>query len=67
MLIDAWKVTDSDEVKLLTAIALKPGALRRMTKCLQLASMLAAGAGEARSIKHIEAAWDRISHSPMQS
>lgn len=60
-LIKAWDVTDADEIKLLKAIARKPGALRGMTKCLQLASMLAAGAGEKRTIKHMKAAWDRLS------
>lgn len=63
-LIAAWGVEDPEEVKLLKAIARKPGALRVMTKCLQLASMLAAGQGEPRAIGHIKAAWERLSASP---
>lgn len=45
-LIAAWGVTADEEVKFLKAIARKPGALRVMTKTLQLASMLAAGRGQ---------------------
>lgn len=60
MLIKAWGVTEKDEVKLLKAIASKPGALRGLTKCLQRASIIAAGAGEARDIRHIRAAFQRL-------
>lgn len=62
-LIKAWNVTDPEEVKFLKAVARKPGALRGMTKCLQLASMLAAGSGKDRNIRHLKAAWDRLSAS----
>jgi DNA transposition AAA+ family ATPase len=60
-LIAAWGITDKDEIKLLKAIARKPGALRSMTKVLQLASMMAAGSEETRGVKHIHAAWERLS------
>lgn len=60
-LIAAWGVTDKEEVKLLKSIASRPGALRSMTKVLQLASMLANGAGEPRTAAHIKAAYARIS------
>lgn len=59
-LIKAWGVEDKEEIKLLKAIAGKPGALRGMTKVLKLATMLATGAGEGRTIKHIKAAYDRL-------
>jgi len=59
-LIKAWGVTDKEEIKLLKAIAGKPGALRGMTKVLKLATMLAAGASEPRTIKHIKAAYERL-------
>lgn len=62
-LIEAWGVTDKEEVKLLKAIAAKPGALRSMTKVLQLASMMAAGAGELRGIRHIRDAYQRLTTS----
>src|SRR3546814_13135096 len=58
-LIKAWGVTNADEIRLLKAIAAKPGALRAMTKVLQLTTMLAAGAGAERNIRHIKAAWNR--------
>lgn len=60
-LIAAWGVTEKEEIKLLKAIARRPGALRSMTKVLQLASMLAAGNEEPRGIKHINAAYGHIS------
>ncbi len=60
-LIQAWGVTDEAAIKLLKSIAAKPGALRGMTKCLRLASMLAKGAGEALGEKHVTAAWARLS------
>ena len=60
-LIEAWSVTDKEEIRLLKTIAGKPGALRSMTKVLQLASMLANGAGEPRTAAHIKAAYSRIS------
>lgn len=58
-LIKAWGVVDAEEARLLKAIARKPGGLRAMTKVLQLATMLAAGAEEDRAIRHIKAAWAR--------
>lgn len=63
LLIKAWGVDNEEEIKLLKAIGRKPGALRQMTKTIQLASMLAAGAEEERTIKHIKAAWERLSAS----
>jgi DNA transposition AAA+ family ATPase len=63
VLIKAWDITDKEEIKLLKAIGRKPGALRGMTKTLQLATMLAAGAGVPRSIEHIKMAWDKHSSS----
>ena len=56
LLIAAWGVTDKEEVRLLKAIADKPGALRNVTKVMQVASMLAAGEGVARTIDHIRRA-----------
>lgn len=60
-LIEAWGVSDAAEVRFLKAVAAKPGALRGVTKVMQLASMLAAGAAEPRDIGHIKAAWNRLS------
>lgn len=63
MLLQAWGIEDRDELKYLKAIAQKPGALRVMTKCLQVASLLAAGADEPRGMKHYRAAWERLTTS----
>lgn len=65
-LIKAWDITDKEEIRLLKAIGRKPGALRGMVKTLQLATMLAAGAGVPRSIEHIRMAWDKHSSSSAQ-
>lgn len=62
-LLKAWSVDDKDELKFLKAIAQKPGALRVLTKVMQVASMTAAGAGEQRSMKHYRAAWERLTTS----
>ncbi|GAK43625.1 phage transposase [Tepidicaulis marinus] len=62
-IIDAWKITEDEEVRLLKAIGRKPGALRGLTKCLQLATVLASGEGEERNLKHIKAAFERLSTS----
>lgn len=59
-LLAAWGVVDKDETKLLQTIAGKPGALRGLTKCLALASMVAAGAGRARSADDVKAAWAQL-------
>lgn len=48
MLVDAWEIADEDVCRLARAIGRKPGALRNITKTLQLAGMYAAG--EQRSI-----------------
>lgn len=63
-LLKAWGITEREDLKYLKAIAQKPGALRVLTKVLQLSSMLAAGANEDRTIKHYRAAWERLSTSP---
>jgi DNA transposition AAA+ family ATPase len=62
-LATAWGIEKPDEIKLLKIIARKPGALRSLTKVLQLASMISVGADEERNIKHIEAAWTRLGTS----
>lgn len=59
MLADCWGATP-EELKLLRAIARKPGALRGMTKTLALASMVARGAEQVRGPDHIRQAWARL-------
>lgn len=60
-LLEAWEITDPEEKLLLKAIAAKPGALRAMTKVIQLASIIAAGAGQTRALVHLRAAAARHS------
>ncbi len=59
LLIQAWGVTDKDEVRYLKQVGNKPGALRTLDKVLKLASMLALGAGEERGIKHLRLAYEQ--------
>ena len=60
-LLDAWEITDREEKHFLKAIAAKPGALRSMVKVIQCASIIAAGAGQPRSLNHLRAAAARHS------
>ena len=60
MLVNAWGVVEKAEIDFLKIIGRKPGALRNLDKVMKLASMLAAGAGDARSLKHIRAAWEQL-------
>lgn len=55
--IDAWGIEELSARKFLTGIGHKPGALGQIDKTLKLASLLAAGRGEALSEKHIREAW----------
>lgn len=55
-LVAAWEVTDSEEVRLLKALAARPGALRNITKTMRLASMAATGDRKPRNIEHIKGA-----------
>ncbi|AUG53907.1 AAA family ATPase [Thalassospira marina] len=66
-LVKAWGITDKEEIRVLKAIARKPGALRGMMKTLQLATMLAVGAGVPRTIEHIKMAYDKHSSSFVSS
>lgn len=59
-MVAAWGVAEKGEVDFLKQVARKPGALRNLDKCMKLASMLAAGAGEPRALKHMRAAWEQI-------
>ncbi|MFD1330227.1 AAA family ATPase [Mycoplana ramosa] len=57
MLISAWGIEDADCVKFLSGIASKPGALRNIDRTVRAAAMMALGAGEDISLKHLTAAW----------
>ena len=53
---DAWQLTGDTERKLVHALAAKSGALRTVSTTLDLAAVLAQGAGESLSERHIRAA-----------
>lgn len=59
-ILAGWGITDAEETRFLKGIGARPGALRSVTKTLQLASVLAAGSGEARDIRHIKTAFTRL-------
>lgn len=62
-LLAAWGITDKEELRFCKAIAGKPGALRVLTKTLQVASVQAAGAGQDRALAHIKSAYEQLEKS----
>ncbi len=60
-LLNAWKIEDPEQRRILTAIARKPGALRSMTKVLRLAHVIAGG--ETLTVKHVTEADQEISNT----
>lgn len=56
VLLDAWAIEDGQIRKLMHAVARKPGALRHVTKVLQLGTMIAMGAGRPLAIEDVKAA-----------
>ncbi|MEX0971495.1 MAG: AAA family ATPase [Paracoccaceae bacterium] len=62
ILIDAWGIErDAEAAETLRLIAKRAGALRVMTKVLQLASVIASGEKETRGKAHIIAAYQQLS------
>jgi DNA transposition AAA+ family ATPase len=59
-LLDAWAIEGKAERRMLGNIAKKPGALRRMTKTLKLAHMIAMSERVAISVTQIQAAYERV-------
>lgn len=61
ILVDRWNVSGDAERKLLRAIGMKPGALRGLTKCLQMAMRLAAVQGASELTEaNILMAWQQL-------
>ncbi|QPC44488.1 AAA family ATPase [Kaustia mangrovi] len=56
-LIAAWGIEDEKVAKVARALGRKPGALRQITKTLQLAGMYAAGEDRTVTVADIKAAW----------
>lgn len=59
-LLKAWGITDKDQLRFLKAIAQKAGALRVMTKTLQLASIMASQESGGLQLAHIKTAYSQI-------
>jgi DNA transposition AAA+ family ATPase len=62
----AHGVTAADALKRLAAIGAGAGALRSVTKCLRLARLMAAAAGESLAAAHIDAAWRDLTGEDLQ-
>lgn len=62
-MLDAWRVTNAEERTFLAEIARTPGALRGLTKCLQLASANASGEDTRRGLRHLQDAWRTLGAS----
>jgi DNA transposition AAA+ family ATPase len=60
MLLEAWDIQIDAQRELLTSIAMRPGALRTMTKTLKLAHMLAAGDEAEVTEAHIVSAYETL-------
>jgi DNA transposition AAA+ family ATPase len=63
MFLDAWGITDKAELQFLKGIGLKPGSLRVLSKLLKMATMMATGENEPRTIEHLHAAWQNLTVS----
>lgn len=61
--VQAWGLKGKEELRLLKAIAMKPGALRSVDKVMRLATMVASGGNEEVSVEHIRSAWDRLAQT----
>lgn len=63
IMLDAWTVRDEREREFMAKIAMSPGALRKFTQVLKLATLIARGDGEDRCLAHLQAAWAQQSRS----
>lgn len=66
-IIGAWKIKDEATVRLLKAIARKPGAIRSMNKVIRAASMFASGEGQDLTADHVSRAWRQLSSEQIQA
>jgi DNA transposition AAA+ family ATPase len=65
-IIDAWRIIDPEQRKLLAVIGKKAGALGQIDKTLKLANIIASGANEALSADHIRSAWSNRAAEMLQ-
>lgn len=57
LILDAWSIEDADMRKFLSGICRKDGAFRQAEKTLQLANIIAAGAGKPIDLDMLRLAW----------
>ncbi len=55
--IDAWGIGDADQIKFLTGVAMKPGALGQVDMTVKLARMTALGLGRELTLDDLRGAW----------
>ncbi len=55
--IKAWGITEKDQVKFLSGVGMKPGALGQIDMTVKLAKINAAGREEAMTLEDLRAAW----------
>ncbi|RFC63628.1 DNA transposition protein [Fulvimarina endophytica] len=55
--LGAWKITEKDQVRFLTGVGKKPGALRQIDMTIRLAKMMALGSGREITLADLKAAW----------
>ncbi len=60
LLLDAWGIEDKEQRRFLKEVANKNSALRGMVKCITAATLLAAGANEPLSLRHLRDAWETL-------
>lgn len=56
-LIDAWGITEPNQVQYLIGVGMKPGAMRQVDMTIKLARMVAQGAGREMTLQDLRAAW----------
>ncbi|WP_457587319.1 AAA family ATPase [Ensifer canadensis] len=64
--VSAWGISDEDCVRFLIGVGQKGGALGQVEKTVKLAYMLAIGAEQDLSLKHLKAAWENRDVEDMQ-
>ncbi|MBW8638963.1 AAA family ATPase [Hoeflea sp. WL0058] len=58
MFIKAWGITDDDQVRFLTGVGMKPGALGQIDMTVKLAKMVALGKNRDIALADLKAAWE---------
>lgn len=61
----AWGIEDEKIIAAIGEIATKPGALRQATYVLELANLIAAGAGVPLDSAHVRESWAQLSMRPV--